>query len=285
MSETRGPDQPSPQSSESPPPPPPPPQPYSGQGYPPPPGANPAAYPQGTQGYPPPGQGYYQQFPGYPGGPPGTYGSYDEGPTGYSGLAIAAFVTGLVLPILGLVVAIPLGIVALVKMSGTRLKGRWMAIAGIVLPILWIAGFAVLGFYLESQEATRDDSGQITEAGLLQFGDVQVGDCLDIPDPQGSDPNLNLTDLEGVPCSDAHNAEAVLIVPVDGDDYPGASGLDQVAQQPCHDAVVQATDSNAEFLAFRLRPEEPVWNDDGGHRVLCFAISSDGGDIDDLPIN
>jgi hypothetical protein len=284
MSETSGPDQPTPQSSQ-PPPPPQPQQPYSGQGYPPPPGSGPSAYPQGPTGYPQQGQGYYQQYPGYPGGPPGTYGSYDEGPTGYSGLAIASFVTGLVLPILGLVVAIPLGIIALVKMSGTRLKGRWMAIAGIVLPILWIVGFGVLGFYLNSQEATRDDSGRITEAGLLQFGDVREGDCLDLPDPQGGSSNLDLSDLQGVPCNDAHNAEAVLIIPVDGDDYPGGSGLDEVAQQPCHDAVVQATDSNPDFLAFRLRPEESVWNDDGGHRVLCFAIRQDGGDIDDLPNN
>src|SRR4051794_13198971 len=44
----------------------------------------------------PPGPGGYPGYPGYPGS--------DEapGPTGYSGLAIASFVTGLVLPLLGI---------------------------------------------------------------------------------------------------------------------------------------------------------------------------------------
>ena len=61
--------------------------------------------------------------------------------------------------------------------------------------------------------------------------------------------------------------------------------FDQAAQQPCHDAVAQATGNDTDFLAFRLRPEENVWKDDGGDRVLCFAIRKDGGSIDDLPNN
>ena len=107
-----------------------------GQGYPPPPGSspypggqpapqNPGSHPQGPGGYPqqgsgswpppPPGQGGYPGYPGYPGG------GFDErqGRTGWSGLAIASFVVSILLPLLGILIAVPLGIVALVKMSGT----------------------------------------------------------------------------------------------------------------------------------------------------------------------
>ena len=149
----------------------------------------------------------------------------------------------------------------------------------------WLVGFGVLGAYLDSQQADRDASGQITTAGVLQFGEVREGDCLSLPSPQDKQVSLNLNDLQGVPCADDHNAEAVLVVPIDGDSYPGKTDFDQAAQQPCHDAVAQATGNDTDFLAFRLRPEENVWKDDGGHRVLCFAIRKDGGSIDDLPNN
>lgn len=105
---------------------------------------------------PPPGTQYgtsqYTQPPGgYPGMPyPPNYGQYGPGPYGYgagaygpppgtSGMAIASLVLGIcgffcVTPLIGL----GLGIAALVQTSKTRQPGRGMALAGVILSVVWI---------------------------------------------------------------------------------------------------------------------------------------------------
>ena len=272
-----------------------------GQGYPPPPGSspypggqpgpqNPGSHPQGPGGYPPqpgyqqgpgswppppPGQGGYPGYPGYPGG------GYDErqGRTGWSGLAIASFVVSILLPLLGILIAVPLGIVALVKMSGTRMKGRWMAIAGIVISVLWWVGIITFGVILATQEADRNAAGDITKAGRIDFGDIVENDCIDIP---GLDNNAEIDtfDLKGVPCAEAHNAETVSIIPISGSSYPGQSELNSQANQPCVSAVSQVPGFTArEYQPYILLPNEDLWDSDNGHRVICFVVKRDFSDM------
>ena len=272
-----------------------------GQGYPPPPPGSspypqspqapqsPSGYPQGPSGYPqpgyqqgpgawpppPPGQGGTPGYPGYPGG------GYDErqGRTGWSGLAIASLVTSILLPLIGILVAVPLGIVALVKMSGTRMKGRWMAIAGIVISVLWWAGFITFGVILATQQADRNAAGEITNAGRLDFGDIREGDCINIP---GLDNNAEIDtfDLKGVPCSENHNAETVAIIPIQGSSYPGQTNMDDQSNRPCVRAVSQVPGVTArEYQPYILLPNEDLWDGDNGHQVLCFVVKRDFSDM------
>lgn len=110
-------------------------------GYPPPP-----AYP-GYQGYPGP-QGYPSP-PAYPGQFPPAYGA----PVPTNGMAIGSLVSSLVaipvgvfcfLGILGSIVGIVLGVLALNQVKKTHQKGKEMAIAGIVIGGLGLLGLAVL---------------------------------------------------------------------------------------------------------------------------------------------
>ncbi len=257
----------------------PPPQSSSQPGYPgypgQPPGPPPNPYGAPPANYPP-GQPYAggSGYPGYPGG----YGDQEYGKTGRSGLAIAAFVVGLVVPLLGLFIAVPLGIVALVKIGKTHQKGKALAIAGIVLSVLWWVGIIALAAFVESQQADRDDSGQIVKAGTLAFGDVREGDCLSLPDINGS-ADVDANDVQGVPCGDPHNSETVAVIPINGEDYPGETALDEQSATECEQSVDAATSSNPEFVSLRIRPVEAVWDDDNGHRVLCFAVRGDGADF------
>ena len=255
-----------------------------GQGYPPPGGQGYPApgqgYPAPGQGYPPPGQGYPPPPPGsghpgpygppgYPGYPGGGYGEAQT-PEGWSGLAIAAFVVGLVLPLVGILVAVPLGIVALVKISGTRRKGRALAIIGIVASVLWWVGMIVLGLVLASQEADRNSAGEIVSKGRIGFGDIREGDCVSIPDPGGND-NIDTFDLKGVPCDEPHNAQAAAIISISGSSYPGQSSLSDQSLQPCIQAVSGLPGISPQFMPYRLLPTEGIWNGDSGHRVICFV--------------
>ncbi len=240
--------------------PPPPPFPPPGQGAP-------------GQGYlPPPGPGAPSGYPGYPGYPGAEYGG--DGPTGWSRWAIAAFVVGLLIPLVGILIAIPLGIVALVKIGRARQKGKTLAIIGMVLSVLWWVGLIALGVWAVSQQAGRDDSGAITKSGRLGFGDIREGDCIAIPGSSGTE-NIDTFKLKGVPCSEPHNAEAVAVIRIDSASYPGQAGLDDQSVQPCLDAVsaIPAVQGGG-YEPYRLIPTEGIWNDPSGHRVLCFVVKS-----------
>jgi len=251
----------------------PPPPPQQGGGYPPPPPsyggqpAQPTSYP--TQGgYP--AQGTYPPAPAYPGaaGYP-AYPGQEPVKKGYSGFAIASFITGLIIPVVGFLVAIPLGIVALVKIKRHGYKGRWMAIVGIVLSLLWLGGAIAVGVWFNSTAAERNSEGVITSAGRLDFGDIRTGDCVKISGLD-SGAEIGLFDITGVPCADPHNAQSVYVVTFDeGRDYPGATAIGRLAQTACapHYAPFQGQD----LSTYTLYPTESRWDQDNGHRAICFV--------------
>jgi hypothetical protein len=190
-------------------------------------------------------------------------------------------VTSIVLPLVGILIAVPLGIVALVKIRGTRLKGKALAIAGIAIAVLWWVAVITLGVVLATQQADRDSSGAITKAGRIDFGDIQQGDCVNIP---GLDNNAEIDtfDLKGVPCAEAHNAETVSIIPITsaGEAYPGQTALDNQSNKQCVAAVSQVPGVSAQdYQPYILLPNDDLWDSDNGHRVLCFGVKRDFSDM------
>lgn len=231
---------------------------------PPPPYPGPPTAPQPTYGYPPQ-PGYAPAYPGYP-------GMQDpNAPRRYSGWAIAALVTGLLLPLVGIFVAVPLGIVALVKISRTRAKGRWMAIVGIILSVLWWVGAIGLAVWVNSNQAERNDAGVITKAGTLDFGDIRTGDCVTISGlDNGAD--IGAFDIEGVPCAESHNAQSIFVVTFPDDlAYPGETQIGQQAQDAC--SAKYQTYSSLPFQSYTLYPTENRWDGTGGHRAICFLTN------------
>ncbi|OBF81133.1 hypothetical protein A5791_05635 [Mycobacterium sp. 852002-51163_SCH5372311] len=107
--------------------------------YPPPP-------PPGDHGYPPASGGY-----GYPPPAPGGYGYPQQGSAGTNSMAIASLVTSLVgwMCIIGPILGLIFGFVALGQIKQTGQDGRGMAIAGIaisgaVIGLLVLIGIAQL---------------------------------------------------------------------------------------------------------------------------------------------
>lgn len=253
-----------------------------GQGHRPPP-------PPGASGYPgrfsapsgPPAHPVHPGYPGYP-GPGGS--SYEFRPVpGWNGFAIAAFVVGLVVPLLGLFIAVPLGIVALVRIGKTRERGTWLAIAGMVVAVLWWIAFIALGAALSLQGADRNADGEIVDAGRIAYDEIREGDCVNIPDPAGTG-DVDTFDLEAVPCSEGHNAQTVALVPLDGDEFPGKQAIDEQSQQPCFEAVSAlpgVSQGSTDYQPYRLVPTESIWGDDGGRTALCFVTRTDYADMTD----
>lgn len=225
----------------------------------------------------PPYGSYPPPPPNYPGG--GGNDGEMQGASGLSALALSALLVGLLLPFIGILIAVPLGVAALVRISKSRQTGKKLAILGIVFSVLWWVGFMAFAIILSTQGVTRDSSGVITEEGKIDYGEIREGDCLHITDLDKPD-DVDPTHMQGVRCEQAHNAEAAGILTVSGDSYPGQSALEDKAGQECPVKVNDyAPDVDpAGLKLFQLMPTEGVWDEDGGHRVICFIVQEDLSD-------
>ncbi len=257
----------------------------------------PPAYQPAPPAYQPPASPYQPSYdPGYnspvpPGytGPPVTLGGgygvpppppgYQSARTGWSGLAIAAFVTSL-LPLIGILAAVPLAIVALVKISKSAMKGKGLAIAAIAIAALWWVAFISVAVWWAGQSVQRNAAGEITNGGRIGFGEIRMGDCLRIPDPGGSG-DVNTFAVNGVPCTENHNAEAAAILPIAAKSYPGSGALDARTVGTCRLRAQRylAGRSPSGLQPYRLIPTESIWNGTNGHRVLCFITRTDYTDM------
>ncbi|MGH3446976.1 MAG: hypothetical protein ACRDQA_06155 [Nocardioidaceae bacterium] len=264
------------------PPPPPPPGAGGYPGYPeqPPayPGQQPPAYPEQPPAYPqaygsPDPNAYLgapPAFPNYPGGPPGPPPGARQG---WNGLAIAAFVVSFV-PLIDIVVSLPLAIIGLVQIGRTRQRGKGLAVSAIVITVVW-CGLVGLGIWGSTLGPDRNNQGEITEAGQIDFNEVRVGDCVKIPDPAGSG-DLDASDVEGVPCGDGHNTEAVSLIPIAGDSYPGEQAIHQESAPKCVADVREYLHGDVSgFQPYRIIPTKGLWEDnDDKHFVICFVAKT-----------
>ncbi len=256
--------------------------PYPPAAYPPPPyGARPPPYGQapgyGAQpppyGQAPPYGGYPQQPMSHPGG---GYGGGMPAQRGWSGFAIGALVAGCI-PWIGILAAIPLGVVALVKIGKTGQRGKPLAIVGIVISaLIWVITI-VLIVVVATNTAGRDASGRITKAGRIDFSGIRAGDCVQI-DGLASGQSVGAFDLQGVPCSHSHNAESVGNVALSSDTYPGFDTVTREAKQACASLAKAYIDPSmaAGLVPYLFAPNESLWNSDNAtHHVVCFVVRSD----------
>jgi hypothetical protein len=229
--------------------------------------------PAGQEPYGPPpgypaGQAPYGPPPGYPAGqapygpPPGT-------PSRTSGFAIAALVLGIIGVIL---LSVIFGIVALVKIRGNpQLRGKGMAIAGLILSGLWLVGIIALIAIGVTASPQRPASGQLTQPGTTSVYSLRTGDCLHNPGPR-----LGILTVRVVPCDQAHNAQVFAVFAVAGSGYPGTAALQRQAAAGCHARIAGSINRSLITSSMTLQylyPESQSWAD--GHRsITCLVVNS-----------
>ncbi|MGI8578419.1 MAG: hypothetical protein ACR2KG_11010 [Nocardioidaceae bacterium] len=258
------------------------------QGYP----DQPAAYPGQPAGYPSPPPSYSGQPPSpqwqpsyggsYPPAYPGMggYGGEPVGRPGWSGLAIAAFVVAF-LPLLGLFAVVPLAIIALVNIGKTGARGKWLAIAALIISVLWWVAVIGIGVWYAESGVKRNSAGVIVTAGRIDFANIRAGDCVTIPNPGGSGP-IQLLDVKGLPCSAPHDTEAVGLIPVNAVSYPGSASLGATSQGACVSLVEHYLGSGnlGGYQAYRLIPDKATWeNSQADHHVACFVAKAGFGNM------
>jgi Domain of unknown function (DUF4190)/Septum formation len=195
-----------------------------------------------------------------------------------SGKAIAALVLGIVGVVLCFtavpsILALVFGLLARrdVRRSAGRLLGRNLAMAGIVLGIVGI--LMAVGFYVTAALGGFDDLGDSTLA------DVQVGECVRVPDP-------GFFALDTQSCGEPHEGEVFAVgdLPDAGSDpYPGEGVVQRDVGGRCLDEFepyVGTDYDSSDFDFVYVYPSKANWRSDDG-RYVCIAFDLSGEDLDE----
>lgn len=221
--------------------------------------------------------------PATPRGSGTTRTTLDDRHSPRNGLAVAAAAVPVATPLVGGLLGMILGAVALRQIRRARRadapqRGTGLAITGIVLGLLvtaaWVAGtwLVVWAVQIGNRGDANADPADVTEAVEILFVDVNPGHCLELP-PFGA------SRVTIMPCDEPHDAELLAMLPVQlGPDgtYPGLGSIQREGSARC-EATLEALPSASStlFRPVALAPPEDLWND-GHTSVWCFATSRHG---------
>ena len=226
----------------------------------------------GSRGYA--GSPGYAGTPGYPAYPGGGRTAPRDGANGF---AVAAFILAIFCV---LILSIPFGIAALVRIRNQPQRGKGLAITGLILSGLWIVLLvgggllAVLASGSLSQGHRSTSTGQITAKGTVSISLLRTGDCFQNPSA-----DQTLSSVTAVPCTTPHDAQIFTEFTATGASFPGNTALDKEASLGCPARVAGTVDKSKITDAMSLHyliPQEQPWAE--GHRaIVCFIVAPTSG--------
>lgn len=121
---------------------------------------------------------------------------------------------------------------------------------------------------------TRNDAGEIVDAGGVGAFRIRVGDCFQDPDFE----NDGFESVEAVPCSVPHANEAYAAFNLDGDTFPGDTRIGELADEGCYQRFepfvgMAYQDSTLSFWV--MFPSEGSWEELNDREVVCAVYNTD----------
>ncbi len=153
-------------------------------------------------------------------------------------------------------------------------RSSQMGIASRVVGGLVGVGIIAGGAVAVQDDAVRDDSGVIQEAGDVGAFRILVGDCV-------QDPGTGtVASVGAVPCVEPHDLEAYASFDLDFDQWPGEDAIGEAAGMGCYDqfaGFVGVTYEESIYDFTWLEPTEESFNEIDDKKVLCLLGLYDGG--------
>ncbi|MBB5744351.1 hypothetical protein HD600_002848 [Microbacterium ginsengiterrae] len=148
---------------------------------------------------------------------------------------------------------------------------RTLALAGTAVALtVALSGCNVLG---GSNDAQRDEEGNVTEGSNIDVFSLQVGDCMPEADTTGE-----ITDLDVVPCSEPHTDEVFYEFELTGDELPSEDEITAEVEAQCVPAFSEfvGTDYYESTLDFWwMTPTEETWTQANDRLVQCIVYEPD----------
>lgn len=135
------------------------------------------------------------------------------------------------------------------------------------------AGVAVFaGTSAIDDNTTRNEAGEIVEAGGLGAFAMQIGDCFNEPDGDV------VVSVEALPCADPHDAEVYAEFSLTDPAWPGESAVEESSAKGCYDrfepTFAESYEDSNLWFSF-LSPTQQSWDEGGDRVVTCYVYLPD----------
>lgn len=210
---------------------------------------------------PAPGQPAYGQ-PSYP-----QYGAPSASTQPGKGMAITALIASILgCTCIGILVAVPLAIVVLVRSRGGQNHGKGLAIAALVISLISAIGLAVGGYAI--YDYAKD---------FKTIDDLSQGDCITAKGLT-DDSSDGVSAIKSVGCSAKHDGEVLAVHDLTADEASGfgsTSPLD-ICTPPVTDAGSGDLLTNSDLIIIALTQDA---SPKSGDQLACVIANSDGSKL------
>lgn len=131
----------------------------------------------------------------------------------------------------------------------------------------------------DEDNTDRDETGEVVGGGDLGVFRLQLGDCLNVPDADSEESEVS--SLEGIPCSETHTGEVLLLDDQffsDLDEYPGQEAAFEAAADPCIGVLEEFTGVSYDaspFDFYSLVPTSASWEALDDRELVCIGFTLD----------
>lgn len=204
---------------------------------------------------------------------PGRFGPGPDGSAGAShrrssnGLAIATLVVGVVgFLVITIPVNIVLGLVAIARTRRRGDKGVGLAVAGLILSVLWAVGIGLaVADLIKTSDPKRDASGQIAGSQKAGPDKLRVGDCV------ARSQTGEVTDVQAQPCSTPGSDKVFAVFALPQGAWPGEAASSKAAESGCTKRYqASRTQSKQESELVYFGPTKERWAL-GQRKVVCLV--------------
>lgn len=241
---------------------------YPGPGWTPP-GEAPPAPPAPQTPYPPQAPPVPQPGFAYPPPPPGAYpGGPPVPPQPSNTLAIIALILAVLPCGITWIAAIVLAIIVLSRVKKGTARGSGLAIAALVISVLWLIAAAV-GTVLVVNEVTKYDAARDANEGKISTDMIKQGDCFsELPDGE------EIRTVLIIPCEKEHAGEVYAVFSIDPEKGASQNDIYDLAEDGCSSRFqdfigVSARETELEFSLIAPDKDAVDLDDD----VACYVYA------------
>lgn len=161
--------------------------------------------------------------------------------------------------------------------SGVRAGEFGLGIGTLALAAVAISGCGLLGGGdPQADDTTRDDAGQIVDAGEVGVNALKLGDCFDDNPVESGSEVVDVLTVQAVPCSEPHDNEVYYLGALPETDYPGADLVDELVLDQCltvFEAFAGISYDDSRLDIGRIFPSEANWaDDDRGYICVVYDV-------------
>lgn len=140
----------------------------------------------------------------------------------------------------------------------------------------WVPALAIALVVGYVTSARRDDDGSLASAGNVSVDDLRQGDCFNAGE------ETEISDVDGVPCAEAHEFEVFALATYEGDGtYPPDSELDTIFTQVCEpefESYVGVPYVESKIWGNMISPSEDSWSS-GDRSFICVLYEEDDAEL------